>query len=82
MPSPWQPGNTPPPEGVDLLVVWAIPGWCLHGAPGLARFDPDSGWWDCECHDFAATAPAWWMPVPPLPGPAAPPEGWRSDAPR
>ena len=69
MDSPWQPARVPPPEGVDLLVMWTIPGWTgVPGTPGIARYDPATGWWDCEAHDLAETEPAWWMPVPPVPG--------------
>lgn len=62
----WQPIETAPEDGTDVL-VWTP----YEERPVIATFDTDSGAWR-ECETFSAwtpgAEPTFWMPLPEPPG--------------
>ena len=63
----WQPIETAPKDGTEVLVFW--PYWSRK--PFIAFYSGDVGGWDGErclspthCEAYAERAPTHWMPLP------------------
>lgn len=76
----WQPIETAPRDGTRILLFcppdhMGVNAWFTFPEPDTDTGEDMSGFYECaECFDAATTRATHWMPLPPRPMPARPPE--------
>lgn len=74
--SPWQPIESAPKDGTEILVAGPTPGHSRDGAYiSVGMFDDGlwwSSWWEEREEENALFPPTHWQPLPPPPSPLSP----------